>query len=128
MDELPKCINSDNIVHSNAVVSSNKEYKEISLKIPLGTASFSRESHKQSNIMSGAFEQQNISVQDTGYQTRSMNSTMHTIDSYNTSINHKTLWNEKIVMSKENAQLSWRENITNVFSSTPSKYNKESGA
>ncbi|XP_024882099.1 protein aurora borealis-like [Temnothorax curvispinosus] len=123
MEELPKCINStDNIVHSSAVVFSDKEHNK-------ETASFSRENHKRSNIMSGAFEQQSISnsVQDTGYQTHSMNSAMCTIDSYNTSTNHKTLWNEKIAMSKDYTQLSWRENIRNVFSSTPSKHNKKSG-
>lgn len=126
MKELPNLI--DNIVHSNAVVFNNKKHNnEIRLKFLPETASFSRESHKQSNIMSGAFEQQSISnlVQDTGYQTYSMNGTMHTIDSYNTSTNHKILRNEKIV-SNDSAQLSWREDIRNVYSSTPSKYNKES--
>lgn len=129
MEELPKCINLiDNTVHSSAIVFRDKEQNEISSKIP--PASFIRESHKRSNIISGAFDQQSISnlVQDTGYQTHSMNSTMHTIDSYNTSTNHKTFWNEKIVISKDNTQLSWKENIRNVFSSTPSKYNKESGS
>lgn len=132
MKELPRCINlTDNIEHSN-VVFSDKEYNnEINLKILSETAeNFSRESPKQNNVMSGAFKQQSISnsVQDTGYQTYSMNSITHTIDSYDTSTNHKTLWNEKLVMSNDNAQLSWRENIRNcVFSSTPSKYNKESG-
>lgn len=129
MEELPKCINLiDNTMHSSAIVFSDKEQNEISSKIP--PASFIRESHKRSNIISGAFDQQSISnlVQDTGYQTHSMNSTMHTIDSYNTSTNHKTLWNEKIVTSKDNTQLSWKENIRNVFCSTPSKYNKESGS
>jgi len=128
-EELPKCINStDNTVHSNDIVFNDKEYNnEISLKIVPEIASFSRKNHKRSNIMSGAFEQQSISVQDTGYQTHSMNSIMHTIDSYNTSTSHKTLWNERIATSRDNAQLSWRENIKNVFSSTPSKYNKESG-
>lgn len=131
MEELPKCINLiDNTVHSSAIVFSDKEQNEISSKIAPEMASFIRESHKRSNIISGAFDQQSISnsVQDTGYQTHSMSSTMHTLDSYNTSTNHKTLWNEKIMTSKDNAQLSWRENIRNVFSSTPSKYNKKNGS
>ncbi|KYN44897.1 hypothetical protein ALC56_00893, partial [Trachymyrmex septentrionalis] len=127
--EETKSINSpDNTVHSNGVVLNDKEYNnEISLKIASEVTSFSRKSHKQSNIMSGAFEQQSISnsIQDTGYQTCSMNSMMHTIDSYNTSMSQKTLWNERILTSRDIAQLSWKENMTNVFSSTPSKYNKE---
>ncbi|XP_025995252.1 protein aurora borealis isoform X2 [Solenopsis invicta] len=127
MEELPNCTNStDNTTYSDAIVFSDKEYNnEISsLKVAPETASFSREDHKWSNIMSGAFEQQNISnsVQDTGYQTHSMSSTLPTIDNYNTSTNYKTLCNERMT-SKENAQLSWRESIR--FSSTPSKYNKE---
>ncbi|XP_036147913.1 protein aurora borealis isoform X2 [Monomorium pharaonis] len=130
MEELPNCINStDNIVHSNANVFSvyKRCNNEISLKIAPETASFSREGHKCSNIMSDAFEQQSISnsVQDIGYQTQSMSSTMPTTDSYNTSSSYKTLSSERIMGSKENVQLSWRESIR--FSSTPSKHNKESG-
>ncbi|XP_011699998.1 PREDICTED: protein aurora borealis [Wasmannia auropunctata] len=130
MEELPKSINStDSTVHSDAVVFSNKEYDEISLKIAPETASFSRESHKRSNIMSGAFERQSISnsVQDTGYQTYSMNSITQATDSNDTSTSHRTLWNENMAVSRDNTQLSWRENMRNVFSSTPSKYNKEKG-
>ena len=127
--EETKSINSpDNIVHSNSIELNDKEYNnETSLKIVPEVTSFSRKSHKQSNIMSGAFEQQSISnsIQDTGYQTYSMNSMMHTIDSYNTSMNQKIIWNERIVTSRDIAQLSWKENMMNVFSSTPSKYNKE---
>lgn len=130
MEELPKSIHStDSTVHSDAVVFSNKEYDEISLKIAPETASFSRESHKRSNIMSGAFERQSISnsVQDTGYQTYSMNSITQATDSNDTSTSHRTLWNENMAVSRDNTQLSWRENMRNVFSSTPSKYNKEKG-
>ncbi|KAG5327652.1 BORA protein, partial [Pseudoatta argentina] len=124
-----KSINSpNNTVHSNGIVLNDKEYNnETSLKIAPEVTSFSRKSHKQSNIMSGAFEHQSISnsIQDTGYQTYSMNSIMHTIDSYNTSMSQKPVWNERIMTSRDIAQLSWKENMTNVFSSTPSKYNKE---
>ncbi|XP_011877501.1 PREDICTED: protein aurora borealis [Vollenhovia emeryi] len=110
VEELPKCINStDNIAHSNTVVFNDVvRNNKISLKDPPETVNFSRESHKQSNITSGTFEQQSISnsLQDTGYQTCSINSTIHTIDSCNISTSHKTLWNEKIVISKDNAPLS----------------------
>lgn len=127
MEELSKCINSTDSIERSNVVFSEERNNEISLKILPKTANFSRENPKETNMMSGAFEQQSISnsVQDTGYQTHSMNSITHTIDSYNTST--KTLWNEQLVISKDNTQLSWRENINCVFSSTPSKYNKENG-
>ncbi|KAL0130686.1 hypothetical protein PUN28_002367 [Cardiocondyla obscurior] len=130
MRKLPNCINSiDNIMQSNSIVFNDKKYNnEICLKISPNTTSFSREKHKQSNIMSGAFEHQRISnsIQDTGYQTCSMNSTTYTIDSYNISTNHKAIWNEKM-MTKNNTQLSWKEDIQSVFSSTPSKSNKKGG-
>ncbi|KAL6257461.1 hypothetical protein P5V15_011032 [Pogonomyrmex californicus] len=129
-EELQKCINSiSNIESSNVTIFYDKEHSnEINLKTTEIT-NFVHERHKRSNIISGAFDQQSISnsIQDTGYQTYSMNSsTMHTIDSYNTS-NQKTYLNEKIMTPKDNTQLSWRENIRNVFSSTPSKHDKESG-
>lgn len=129
MKELPKCINlTDNIEHSNVILSDKERNNEISLKFLPKTVSFSHENPKQSNMVSDAFEQQSISnsVQDTGYQTYSMNSITHTIDSCNISMNHKTFWNEQLVMSKDNTQLFWRENVNCVFSSTPSKYNKDS--
>ncbi|KYN07729.1 PREDICTED: uncharacterized protein LOC108779198 [Cyphomyrmex costatus] len=128
--EETKSINSlDNTIHSNAIVLTDEGYNnETSLKIAPETTSFSRKGHKWSNIMSGAFEQQSIlnfvQERDTGYQTSSMNSIMHTVDSYNTSMTQKSLSNERMT-SRDNVQLSWKENITNVFSSTPSKYNKE---
>lgn len=128
MEEAKNINSPDNTVHSNDIVLNDKEYNnETSLKIAPEVTSFSHKSHKQSNIMSGAFEHQSISnsIQDTGYQTYSMNSIMHTIDSYNTSMSQKPVWNERIVTSRDIAQLSWKENMTNVFSSTPSKYNKE---
>lgn len=131
MDELPKCINSAdmNTVYFDAIPFNDKgQNNDIGLKIKTEIESSTQESHKQSNAMFGTFNQQSISnsVQDTGYQTYSMNSTMHTVDSYsNISVNYKTRWNERQVTSKDNnTQLSWRENIENVFSSTPSKCNK----
>ncbi|XP_050453036.1 protein aurora borealis isoform X2 [Cataglyphis hispanica] len=131
MEELPRCINSAdmNTVYFDAVLFNNKEQNnDVGLKIKTEIESSTQESHKQSNVMFGTFNQQSISnsIQDTGYQTYSMNSTMHTVDNYsNISVNYKTRWNERQVTSKDNnTQLSWRENIGNVFSSTPSKCNK----
>lgn len=131
MEELPRCIDSadTNTVYFDAVLFNDKGHNnDIDLKIKTEIESSMQESHKQSNAMFGTFDQQSISnsVQDTGYQTYSMNNTMHTVDSYsNISMNYKTHWNERQVTSKDNnTQLSWRENIGNVFSSTPSKRNK----
>lgn len=84
--------------------------------------------HKQSITISDTLDPSCISnsVQDTGYQTYSMESTMHTIDSYNISMqNHKVQLKEQTVTFKDNAQFSWQEDMQNVFSSTPSKH-KES--
>ncbi|KAL6432832.1 hypothetical protein ACFW04_006296 [Cataglyphis niger] len=131
MEELPRCINSVdmNTVYFDAVLFNNKgQNNDVGLKIKTEIESSTQESHKQSKAIFGTFNQQSISnsIQDTGYQTYSMNSTMHTVDSYsNISANYKTRWNERQVTSKDNnTQLSWRENIGNVFSSTPSKRNK----
>ncbi|XP_070153366.1 protein aurora borealis [Polyergus mexicanus] len=131
MEELPRCTDSAdmNTMYFDAVLFNDKEHNnDIGLKIKTEVKSSTQESYKQSNAMFGTFDQQSIStsVQDTGYQTYSMNSTMHTVDSYsNISMNYKTRWNERQVTSKDNnSQLSWRENIGNVFSSTPSKCNK----
>ncbi|XP_072757902.1 uncharacterized protein Bora isoform X2 [Anoplolepis gracilipes] len=132
MEELPRCIDSadTNIVHFDAVLFNDKRHNnDMDLKIKTEIESSTQESHQKNNAMFGMFDQQSISnsVQDTGYQTYSMNSTIHTVDSYsNISVNYKTRWNEQQVTSKDsNTQLSWRENIENVFSSTPSKCNKD---
>lgn len=127
MEELPRYIDSieTNTVHYD-VVFNDKDHNN-DLKITTEIESSTQESHKQSNAMFGTFDQQSISnsVQDTGYQTYSMNSTMHTVDSYNNiSMNYKTRWNDRLTSKDNNTQLSWRENIGNVFSSTPSKCNK----
>ncbi|XP_014482836.1 PREDICTED: protein aurora borealis [Dinoponera quadriceps] len=83
-------------------------------------------SHKQSNTMFSTFDPLCISssVQDTGYQTYNTSSTVHTIDSYSISTqNHTDQAAEQT--SKDDAHLSWKEDMRNVFSSTPSKYRKE---
>ncbi|XP_012221144.2 protein aurora borealis [Linepithema humile] len=133
MVELPRYLNTvDNTVYSSDVIFSDKDHNNgASLKMMTEMQNFTRGSYKRSNVMSGAFTQQSISntVQDTGYQTYSMNNTMHMADSYSdTSVSHKTHCNERIVTSKDNVQLSWKENMSNVFSSTPSKCNKENGS
>lgn len=127
MEELPRYIDSieTNTVHYDVVFNDKGHNND--LKITTEIESSTQESHKQSNAMFGTFDQQSISnsVQDTGYQTYSMNSTMHTVDSYNNiSMNYKTRWNDRLTSKDNNTQLSWRENIGNVFSSTPSKCNK----
>lgn len=130
MEELPRCINSVNMdtVYFDAVLFNDKEdNNDIDLKIKTEIKNSMQESHRQNNTMFGTFDQQSISnsVQDTGYQTYSMNSTMHTIDNYsNISVNYKTRRNEQVTSKNNNTQLSWRENIGSVFSSTPSKCNK----
>lgn len=128
MEELPRCTDSTKANNNFNIFNDQGHNNGIDLKITTEIESSRQESHKQSNAMFGTFDQQSISnsVQDTGYQTYSMNSTMHTVDSYNNiSMNYKTHGNERQVTSKvNNTQLSWRENIENVFSSTPSKCNK----
>lgn len=130
MEELPRCTNSANMdtVYFDAVLFNNKEDdNDMDLKIKTEIKNSMQKSHKQNNTMFGTFDQQSISnsVQDTGYQTYSMNSTMHTVDSCsNISVNYKTRRNEQVISKNNNTQLSWRENIESVFSSTPSKCNK----
>lgn len=129
MVELPRYLNTADTVYSNDVIFSDKDHNNgASLKMMTEMQSLTRESCKRNNIMSGVFTQQSISntVQDTGYQTYSMNNTMHMVDSYSdTSISQKIHCNERIIISKDNVQLSWKENMSNVFSSTPSKCNKD---
>ncbi|XP_029169713.1 LOW QUALITY PROTEIN: protein aurora borealis [Nylanderia fulva] len=126
MEESPKNLTKANNFN---VFNDQGHNNGIDLKITTEIENSRQESHKQSNTMFGTSDQQSISnsAQDTGYQTYSMNNTMHTVDSYNNiSMNYKTHCNERQVTSKvNNTQLSWRENIENVFSSTPSKYNKD---
>lgn len=83
---------------------------------------------QQSNMLSGNYVQQlgfNSAHQDTGYQTYSSSNSTSNIDSYSTSVKQKLHWDEKIVSADDTVQLSdWKDNIKNMISSTPSKYNR----
>lgn len=113
----------------NSVVLNDKDHNVTSSTTAIEMEKNSmHKSHKQSNTMFGTFDPSSISnsVQDTGYQTYSMNSTVHTVDSYSISMqNHKAQSTEQTVTSKNDALLSWKEDMLNVFSSTPSKCKKE---
>lgn len=125
VEALPRRVNLiDSTMHSDSVVFNDRDHNAASLKFATEIGKNSTYESKQSNTMFGMFDPQNISnsVQDTGYQTYSMNSTMHTVDSYNgISINHKIHSSEQMLTFKDDAQLSWKEDMKNVFSSTPSK-------
>lgn len=116
-------------VQLNSVVSSDENRDIISFMTATEIDKNSTyKSHKQSITIFDTLDPSCISnsVQDTGYQTYSMNSTMHTVDSCSISMqNHKVQPKEQTVMFKDSAQLSWKEDMRNVFSSTPSKYKKE---
>lgn len=126
MDELAKCVNlNDCTRHCDATMLNESNHIDTNLKLKTEMESSVHEENKQIITMFNSFDQQNSNaVQDTGYQTYSMNNTMQIVDSYsNTSVNHKVHMNER-VMSRDNTQLSWKENIKKVFSSTPSKCTK----
>lgn len=110
------------------IFNDKNHYDGISEKILTEIGSSMHGNQKRSNTISEALDQPSISnsVQDTGYQTCSMSNTMHTVESYsNISVSHKTHWNEQIIKSKDNTRLSWGENTRNIFSSTPSKCDKQ---
>nr|KAF7423265.1 hypothetical protein H0235_008548 [Vespula pensylvanica] len=82
-------------------------------------------SHK-TNIFLGMSERQSVSniVQDTGYQTYSMNSTTNLMES--SSVKQKFYYNEQFLISDDEIPLSdWKENFKHFVCSTPSKYNHE---
>ncbi|XP_046818598.1 protein aurora borealis [Vespa crabro] len=82
-------------------------------------------SHK-TNIFLGMSERQSASniVQDTGYQTYSMNSTTNLMES--SSVKQKFYYNEQFLISDDEIPLSdWKENFKHFACSTPSKYNHE---
>ncbi|KAJ8667073.1 hypothetical protein QAD02_008735 [Eretmocerus hayati] len=82
---------------------------------------------QQSNMLSGNYVQQNVftSAQDTGYQTNNSCSITSNMDSHTNSIRQKLHWDEKITHTDDEVHLvDWRDNMTNMISSTPSKYNK----
>ena len=84
---------------------------------------------QQTNGTLGISDQQSVSnfAQDTGYQTYSMSSTTNVTDSYNsTPVKQKACWGDRIMLTDEEFRLSdWKENMKNIFSSTPSRSNRE---
>ncbi|XP_076640533.1 aurora kinase A activator-like protein bora [Colletes latitarsis] len=84
---------------------------------------------QQTNGTLGISDQQSVSnsVQDTGYQTCSISNTMNITDSYNcTPVKQKAYWGDQILSTDDDFRLSdWKENIKNIFSSTPSRTNRE---
>ncbi|XP_031826709.2 aurora kinase A activator-like protein bora [Nomia melanderi] len=82
---------------------------------------------QQTNAMLGMSDQHSVSnsVQDTGYQTYSMSSTVNVTDSYNiTPVKPKTGYSH--LLADDEFRLSdWKENMKNIFSSTPSRSNRE---
>lgn len=82
---------------------------------------------QQVNTILGISDVQSVSnsAQDTGYQTYSMNSATN-VDSYNTPVKQKAYWEDRILMTDGEFCLSdWKENIKNIFSSTPSRSNRD---
>ncbi|XP_054001201.1 protein aurora borealis [Hylaeus anthracinus] len=82
---------------------------------------------QQTNATLGISDHYSVSncVQDTGYQTYSMSSTTNINDSYNTTpVKQKASWDQNL--TQDEFRLSdWKENMKNIFSSTPSKTNRE---
>lgn len=67
------------------------------------------------------------SAQDTGYQTCSMSNTTGNTDNCSMTPIKQSLqnWNERILSTVDEVQLSdWKDNMKNMFSSTPSKYSR----
>ncbi|NP_001122572.1 protein aurora borealis [Nasonia vitripennis] len=83
---------------------------------------------QQSNMLSGNYIQQlgfGTAHQDTGYQTYSSSNLTSNMDSYSTSIKQKLHWEDKTAPADDEVQLSdWKDNMKNMISSTPSKYNR----
>ncbi|KAF3429679.1 hypothetical protein E2986_02192 [Frieseomelitta varia] len=82
---------------------------------------------QQMNTILGISDVQSVSnsAQDTGYQTYSMNSATN-VDNYNTPVKQKAYWEDRILMTNGEFCLpDWKENIKNIFSSTPSRSNRD---
>lgn len=113
---------------SDSLVLNDRDYNAISLKLATERENNSiHKSGKQNDTMFNASDPQDISnsIQDTGYQTYSMNNTTHTVDICNsTSFNQNIHSFKHMVTCKDDTHLSWKEDMSNVFSSTPSKYHK----
>ncbi|XP_017762083.1 PREDICTED: protein aurora borealis [Eufriesea mexicana] len=84
---------------------------------------------QQTNAILGISDQQSgsNSVQDAGYQTYSMSNTTNVIDSYNSSpVKQKVYRRDRILMTDDEFRLAdWKENVKNIFSSTPSRSNRK---
>ncbi|XP_020292287.1 uncharacterized protein LOC109858953 [Pseudomyrmex gracilis] len=112
-EKLAKCVNlNDYPRHCDATMLNENNCNDGNFKLKTDMETSVHEERKQIVTMFNSFDQQNSNaVQDTGYQTYSMNNTMQIVDSYsNTSVNHKVYTSEQ-VMSRDNTQLSWKENI-----------------
>ncbi|KAG7212052.1 hypothetical protein KM043_012408 [Ampulex compressa] len=83
---------------------------------------------QKTNTLLGISDLQSISNsrQDTGYQTYSMSSTTNAIDSCNeTQVKEKLCWGDRILLTEDEVRMSdWKQNMRNVFSSTPSRHNR----
>lgn len=85
---------------------------------------------QQSKMLSGNYVQQVqfSSAQDTGYQSHSASNITSNMDSYSsTSIKQKLHWDERLAhqTDDEAVQLTdWRDDMKNMISSTPSKFNR----
>lgn len=80
---------------------------------------------QQTNGTLGIPDQQSISnyAQDTGYQTYSMS---NVTDGYSSPTKQKPFWGERILITDDEFRLSeWKENMKNIFSSTPSRSNRD---
>ncbi|XP_076279022.1 aurora kinase A activator-like protein bora [Lasioglossum baleicum] len=77
----------------------------------------------------GMSDQQSVShsVQDTGYHTYNMSSTVNMTNSYNTTpVKQNIYCGERILLTDDELHLSdWKENMKNMFCSTPSRTNRE---
>lgn len=125
-------VNSTSLIkdnEKNKIVKDKEEYhnnvKEIK-NFPNFSQVYKLENctSQQTNIFWGMSEKQSASniVQDTGYQTFSMNSTTNLTDS--SSAKQKFYNNEQFLLFDDEIPLSdWKENFKNVACSTPSKCN-----
>ncbi|XP_034191049.1 aurora kinase A activator-like protein bora [Osmia lignaria lignaria] len=78
---------------------------------------------QQTNTALGISDQHN-SVQDTGYQTYSMNSITNVTNNYNgTPVKQKACWGDRILLTDD--EFRHETNIKNIFCSTPSRSNRE---
>ncbi|XP_017886946.1 protein aurora borealis [Ceratina calcarata] len=78
---------------------------------------------QQTNGTLGISDRQSVSncAQDTGYQTYSMSNVTD-----NTPTKQKSCWGDRVLVTDDEFRLSeWKENMKNIFSSTPSRSNRD---